>query len=177
MIEFSDSFVYKYSYSQWVIITHNQSSAKSFFLECRALVLFSFTFYGIQDCPSNWTTLTLIFSRHGPRIENTDLLLLSACLLGPPRERHPASPLGRWLLPSHGLGANHIYDIALVLLVACLFEYVYLSTFTILTHVMTMKVMVVVIVINVTLGFRSAAYCGFSRYLLNRLPKFLFLLG
>jgi hypothetical protein len=30
------------------------------------------------------------------------LLLLRACLLGFPRDRYPASPLARWLLPSNG---------------------------------------------------------------------------
>jgi hypothetical protein len=47
----------------------------------------------------NWTTLTLMSSRHGPHTENTALLLLRVCLLGFPRDRYPASPLARWLLP------------------------------------------------------------------------------
>jgi hypothetical protein len=40
--------------------------------------------------------------RHGPRTENTALLLLRGCLLGFPRDRYPASPLPRWLVPSNG---------------------------------------------------------------------------
>jgi hypothetical protein len=56
----------------------------------------------------NWTVLTLISSRHEPRTENTALLLLRAYLLGFPCDRYPASPLARWLLPSSGLGVNHI---------------------------------------------------------------------
>jgi hypothetical protein len=79
---------------------------------------------------SNWTTLTLrsTSSQHGPRTENTALLLLRACLLGFPRDRYPASPLARWLLPSNGLDANHIENTAPVILAACLFERVYLAT-------------------------------------------------
>jgi hypothetical protein len=41
--------------------------------------------------------------RHGPRTENTVLLLLHACLLGFPRDRYPGSPLASWLLPSESL--------------------------------------------------------------------------
>jgi hypothetical protein len=52
---------------------------------------------------------------------------MRACLLGFPRDRYPASPLARWLLPSNGLGANHIENTAPVLLAACLFERVYLD--------------------------------------------------
>jgi hypothetical protein len=77
---------------------------------------------------SNWTTLTLISSGHGPRTENTALLLLRACLLGFPRYLCPSSPLVRWMLLNNGLGANHIENTAPVLLVACLFESVYLAT-------------------------------------------------
>jgi hypothetical protein len=78
--------------------------------------------------PSNWTTLTLISSRHGPRTENTARLLLHLCVLEFPRDRYPASPLARWLLPSNGLGAKHIENIAPVFLAKCLFERVYLAT-------------------------------------------------
>jgi hypothetical protein len=78
--------------------------------------------------PYNWTTLTLVSSRHGPRTENTALLLLHALLLGFPRDCYPASPLARWLLISNGLCANHIEYTAAVLLTACLFERVYLAT-------------------------------------------------
>jgi hypothetical protein len=75
-----------------------------------------------------WNTLTLISSRHGPRTENTALPLLRACLLEFPRDRYPASLLARWMLPSNGLGANHIGNTAPVLLLACLFQRVYLAT-------------------------------------------------
>jgi hypothetical protein len=77
---------------------------------------------------SNWTTLTLVSFRHGPHTENTALLSLLACLLGFSRECYAASPLARWLLPSNGLGANHIENTAPVLLAACLFERVYIAT-------------------------------------------------
>jgi hypothetical protein len=53
--------------------------------------------------------------------------LLRACLLAIPRDRCPASPLARWLLPSNALGANHIENTAPLLLAACLFERVYLA--------------------------------------------------
>jgi hypothetical protein len=72
--------------------------------------------------------LTLISSRHGPRTENTALLLLRACLLVFPRDRYPSSPLARCLLPTNGLGVNHTENTAPVLLAACLFESVYLGT-------------------------------------------------
>jgi hypothetical protein len=72
--------------------------------------------------------LILISSRHGPRTENTALLLLRACLLGLPRDRYPASPLARWLLPGNDLSANRIENTAPVMLAACLFERVYLAT-------------------------------------------------
>jgi hypothetical protein len=45
-----------------------------------------------------------------------------------PRDRYPASSLARCLLPSNGLGANHIENTLPVLLAACLFESVYLAT-------------------------------------------------
>jgi hypothetical protein len=56
------------------------------------------------------------------------ILLLLAYLLGSPRDRYPANPLARWLLPSNDLGANHIENTTPVLLVACLFESIYLAT-------------------------------------------------
>jgi hypothetical protein len=77
---------------------------------------------------SNSTMLTLISSRHGPRTENTALLLLRACLLGFPCDHYPASPLVCWRLPSNRLGANYIENTAPVLLAACLFACVYLAT-------------------------------------------------
>jgi hypothetical protein len=77
---------------------------------------------------SNWTTLTLTSSRHGPGTENTALLSLHECMSGFPRDRYPANPFARWLLPSYGLGANHIKDTAPAYLAACLFERVYLAT-------------------------------------------------
>jgi hypothetical protein len=48
----------------------------------------------------------LITPRHGPSTENTGLLLLLACLLGFSRDRYPASPLVRWLLPSNARRAD-----------------------------------------------------------------------
>jgi hypothetical protein len=46
-----------------------------------------------------WTQLlfpySLISSRHGPRTENTALLLFRACLLGFPSDRYPSCPLAR----------------------------------------------------------------------------------
>jgi hypothetical protein len=69
----------------------------------------------------------VIASRQGPRTENTDLLLLRACLLGFSSDRYTASPLTLWLLPSNDLGANHIESSAPVLLAACFFERVYLA--------------------------------------------------
>jgi hypothetical protein len=39
--------------------------------------------------------------RHGPRTENTALVLSLAYLLGFPRDRYPDSPLARWLLPDN----------------------------------------------------------------------------
>jgi hypothetical protein len=77
---------------------------------------------------SNWTTLTLMSSRHGPCTENIALLLLRACLLGFTRDRYPASPLARRLIRSNSLDVNHIENIVPVLLAACLFERVYLVT-------------------------------------------------
>jgi hypothetical protein len=71
---------------------------------------------------SNWTMLTLTSSRHGPRTENTTLPLLHACLLEFPRDRYPASPLVRSLLPST------------VLLATWLFERVYLAPCCIMVH-------------------------------------------
>jgi hypothetical protein len=71
----------------------------------------------------DWLQLNyaLIFSRRRPRTENTPLTLLRACLEFP-RDRYPASPLARWLLPSNGLGTNYIENNAPVLLATCLFE-------------------------------------------------------
>jgi hypothetical protein len=73
-------------------------------------------------------SLTLTSTRHEPRTENTALLLLRACILGFPRVRNTDNPLARWLLPSNGLGANHIENTTPVFLAACLFGRVYLAT-------------------------------------------------
>jgi hypothetical protein len=97
--------------------------------QLQELIIFSRTLLPwLPTTPSNWTTLNLISSRHGPRTENTTLLLLRSCLLGSPRDHYPASPLARWLLPSNGLDANHIENTASVLSAACSFERVYLAT-------------------------------------------------
>jgi hypothetical protein len=73
---------------------------------------------------SLWSLLAISRTADPPELmtENTGLLLLRACLLGFPRDRFPASPLERWLLPSDGLGANHKENTISVLLAACLFE-------------------------------------------------------
>jgi hypothetical protein len=78
--------------------------------------------------PSNWTTLTLISSRHGPLVEITALPQLRAHLLGFPRDHYPASPLARCLLLSNGLGVNYIEVTASVFMPACLFDSVYIAT-------------------------------------------------
>jgi hypothetical protein len=94
----------------------NQSSAEPFFHDCLGLTQFWL----------DWTTLTSISCRQGPRTENKAVLLSLACLLGFPRDRCPAIPLAPRLLPNRGLDAKQ--KIAPVFLSACLFERVYLAT-------------------------------------------------
>jgi hypothetical protein len=50
MIGFTDSFFYNLSESQSITITHNQSPAETFFLDCRGQTSFPFSFY---DWPLN----------------------------------------------------------------------------------------------------------------------------
>jgi hypothetical protein len=112
-----------------LIAIHSQSSAEPFFLDRRGLATFSFSFYDLPRCTLLYSVLwPLTILRHGPRTENTTPLLLRTCLLGLPRDRYPASPLARWLLPSIVLDVNHIENIAPVLLASCLLERVSLAT-------------------------------------------------
>jgi hypothetical protein len=71
-----------------------------------------------RDFPFRGILFPLIIPRQGPRTETTAVLLLRVCLLGYQRDRYTASLLALWLLPSNGLGPNHIENTAPVLLAA-----------------------------------------------------------
>jgi hypothetical protein len=58
MIGFINTFLYNISYSQSITITHNQYSAETFFLDCRGLAPFSFSFYD-SLLFYDWTSYTV----------------------------------------------------------------------------------------------------------------------
>jgi hypothetical protein len=118
MIGFTDVFV-----AQSLLITINYENSHSIY--CRGPAPFSFSLI-LQLSQLNYTDSYILSARTTHRKHSSSIV---ACMsVGFPRDRYPASPLARCLLPRNGLGANHIENTAPVLLAVCLFERVYLAT-------------------------------------------------
>jgi hypothetical protein len=79
------------------------------------IILYDFCLLG---CLQRFS-MPLTNHRHGSRTAKETLLFLRACLLWFPRDRHPASLLARWLLPSN-VRSTDPKRTPLLLLCACL---------------------------------------------------------
>jgi hypothetical protein len=111
MTGFINTFCYNLSWSQSITRTHNQSSAKPFFLDCRGLAPFSFSFY--DDC--QLLNSTLLYPLCIVPQKNTLYCWQSLFTVPLPSNRSPIVPrvcfcgnVFRDPFTSNGHGVDHI---------------------------------------------------------------------
>jgi hypothetical protein len=100
---FIDIFFYSHSWLQSITRTHNQSSSELFFLDCRGLAPFSFSFYDRLLFYGDWLVSDL-------RVTHSDLLTTSHLRLHWILTLYESIPLYEWTtyIASRRINRKHI---------------------------------------------------------------------